>query len=305
MHPDALLERIKLKSQLKRWRIGAFLFLALLLLVLLGDSISPATPHANHIARVEITGMITEDPYRDSVIRGLAEKESVKGVVLYVNSPGGTAAGGESLYEALRILADTKPTVAMMGSLATSAGYLTTLSANHIIAHKGSLTGSIGVLFQAPNIEKLTDKIGIEMQTVKTDPLKGEPTPFKPMDPETRAMLKGLIDDFHNVFTGIVAERRGLSPEALRDVADGTVYSGNQALEKGLIDQLGTEHDARRWLEEAHGLSEKLPILKVDLTEPQHPFAALMHSWLDPNSLILNDFRYNGLLSVWEKAVIF
>jgi len=179
----------------------------------------------------------------------LTTNDAVKGVIVSIDSPGGATSAGEALYAALRKLAAKKPTVAHVGSLAASAGYLTAIGTDHIVTRRTALTGSIGVLVQWGDVSKLMDMVGVKLDEVKSTPLKAEPTPFKPTSPEARAMLDKVVKDTYAWFVDLVAERRGLTPERARELADGRVVTGAQALELKLVDEIGEESVAVAWLE--------------------------------------------------------
>lgn len=212
----------------------------------MGDRFGGAA--VDHIAKVRIEGTITEDEELLKRLERITESDRVKGVVLSINSPGGTTAGGESIYLAVRKMAETKPVVAQVGTLAASAGYMIASAADHIVARQSSIVGSIGVLVQFPDVTGLMDKIGVKVEGVKSSPLKAEPSPFTPTTEEERAMLRALVMDSYDWFVGIVDERRPLSRTEVLAVADGSIFTGRQGLEKKLVDALGGEDEAVEWL---------------------------------------------------------
>jgi protease-4 len=148
----------------------------------------------------------------------------------------------------VRKLAEAKPTVAQVGTLAASAGYMIASATDHIVARQSSIVGSIGVLFQFPDVTGLMDKIGVRLEGVKSSPLKAEPSPFSPTTEEERAMIRNLVMDSYDWFVGIVDDRRPLTREEVLAVADGSIYTGRQALARKLIDELGGEETAKAWL---------------------------------------------------------
>jgi protease-4 len=189
----------------------------------------------------------------------IGRSDSVKGVLVAIDSTGGATVGGEALYEALLRLSGKKPTVATMGTVGASAAYMAAIAADHVIARRTTITGSIGVLFQYPEVSKLLDNLGVKVEEEKSAPLKAEPSPFKPASPEARAVLQGVIRDTYDWFVDIVAERRKLArPDALT-LADGRVYTGRQALAVNLIDEIGGEDVALAWLG-TKGVDVKLPV---------------------------------------------
>ena len=170
-----------------------------------------ASAAVDHIAKVRIEGTITEDEELIERLEKIRKSAAVKGVILSINSPGGTTAGGESIFDEVRLLAAEKPVVAQVGTLAASAGYMIASATDHIVARKSSIVGSIGVLIQFPDVTGLMDKLGVKLEEVKSSPLKAEPSPFNPTTDEERAMVRKLILDSYDWFVGIVDERRPLT----------------------------------------------------------------------------------------------
>ena len=179
---------------------------------------------------------------------------------MHINSPGGTTAGSEQLYDALVRLKAKKPLVVVVEGLAASGGYITAIAADHIIAQQTSLVGSIGVLFQFPNFTDLLKTVGVKVEEVKSSPLKAAPNGFEPTSPEARAALDALVKDSYAWFRGLVKERRGMDDALLEKVADGRVFTGHQAVDLKLIDQLGDEKTAIAWLVAQKGVKSDLPV---------------------------------------------
>ncbi|RUM96528.1 signal peptide peptidase SppA [Pseudaminobacter arsenicus] len=247
---DDLIDRRNLRRKLTFWRIAAIVIAAIGIAAasawIYGDEFGGTA--AAHIAKVKIEGTITEDEELIERLDKIGESTSVKGVILSIDSPGGTTAGGEAIFEAVRKLAAQKPVVAQVGTLAASAGYMIATASDHIVARKSSIVGSIGVLVQFPDITGLMDKLGVKLEEIKSSPLKAEPSPFNPTNDEERAMIRSMILDSYDWFVGLVEERRPLSREEALALADGSVFTGRQALEKKLVDGLGGEAEAVKWL---------------------------------------------------------
>lgn len=262
LDPDVVADRRRLKRRLGLWRAVAFLaaVAAILLLVArlggVDDLVDKARPH---IARLTVQGVIVPDRKLLETIDKIAEADAVKGVIVSIDSPGGATSAGEGLYTALRKLAAKKPTVTHVGSLAASAGYLTAIATDHIVARRTALTGSIGVLVQWPDVSRLMDTVGVKYEDVKSTPMKAEPNPFKPTSPEARAMLDKVVKDTYAWFVGLVAERRGLALDKAFELADGRVVTGRQAVDLKLIDEVGEESVAVAWLE-SKGVAKGLKI---------------------------------------------
>jgi len=247
---DDMIDRRRLRRKLTFWRVAAILVAALAIgagsLWLIGDDFTGTA--TDHIAKVRIEGTITEDEELLERLEKIRKSAAVKGVILSIDSPGGTTAGGEAIFDAVRKLAADKPVVAQVGTLAASAGYMIASATDHIVARKSSIVGSIGVLVQFPNFTGLMDKIGIQLDEVKSSPLKAEPSPFNPTTEEERAMIRSMILDSYDWFVGLVEDRRPLTRAEVTALADGSVFTGRQALTKKLVDSLGGEQEAIDWL---------------------------------------------------------
>jgi protease-4 len=244
-----------------RWRVLAFVAVIIAVLALAGRFGAPQGAGSEQIAKVEITGTIATDSDRVALLKKLGDDPNVKGVILAINSPGGTTAGGEELYESLGVLRAKKPVVAVISELGASAAYMTAIATDRIYARRLSIVGSIGVLFQTFNAGKLLDTIGIGMDKIASGPLKAEPDIDKPMSPEVRASLTSLVTDSFNWFVDIVAERRKLDRPTALGLADGRILTGRQALDDKLIDAIGGEDEAVAWLEAEKKLPADLPVV--------------------------------------------
>ncbi len=180
------------------------------------------------------------------------EDRRVKAIILRINSPGGSVVGSDEIYRALRQL--KKPVVASMAEVAASGGYYIACGADYIIANPNTFTGSIGVIAQIPNAAELFDKLGIEAVILRSGPRKAEGNIFEKLSPEAREILQRLIDEAFETFVQVVAEGRDMSVEEVRELADGRVYNGRQALALGLIDALGDLDDAIEKAKELGGI---------------------------------------------------
>jgi protease-4 len=175
-----------------------------------------------------------------------------------ISSPGGTTYGGERIFKAIRAISAKKPVVSDVRTLAASAGYMIATAGDTIIAGDSSITGSIGVIFQYPQVKPLLDKIGVSMEEIKSSPLKAEPSPFHPASEEAKAMINNMIVDSYAWFVDLVADRRKLPREEVLKLADGTIFTGRQALKVKLIDQLGGDDEIRAYLA-TKNVSKDLP----------------------------------------------
>ena len=286
---DELIDRRRLRRKLTFWRIATLAIAALAIVGisvwLAGDDFAGTA--VDHIAKVKIEGTITEDDELIERLEKIRKASSVKGVILSIDSPGGTTAGGEQIFEEIRLVAAEKPVVAQVGTLAASAGYMIASASDHIVARKSSIVGSIGVLVQFPDLTGLMEKLGIKLEEVKSSPLKAEPSPFSPTTEEERAMVRAMILDSYDWFIGIVDERRPLNRSEVAALADGSVYTGRQALTKKLVDALGGEREAINWLA-TKGVDPKLKVVEWEADDSDS-------SWLLSNSLAKTAARWLGL----------
>ena len=266
---DYIVDRRQLRRKLSFWRVAAIvlLIIGLSLAGLRVTGRSGFGTGAPQIARITLTGLITGDRATLKLIHEAAESPNTKGVILAIDSPGGTTTGAEKLYIALRQLAAKKPTVAVVGTLAASGAYIAAIGADHIVSPGNALVGSIGVLFQYPDVSSLLDKVGVKMDTVKSSPLKAEPSGFEPTTPEVRAALASLVADSYAWFKGLVKDRRGLTEAQLAAVDDGRVFTGRQAIGLKLVDEIGEEQQAIAWLERVRKVPHGLPVRDLEYEE--------------------------------------
>ena len=264
-----IIDRRRVRRRLAMWRIGAIVAIVVAVVALLPKFSSPVR---DHIARVTVDGIIFADDKRVAAIRSIAGNDSAKALIVHVNSPGGAVVPSEDLYDAIREVAAVKPVVATMSEYAASGGYITAIAADRIYARANTLTGSIGVYMEAPNIAGLLDTIGVEVTRVKSAPLKGEPSLSSPPSPEALQVQQQLIADTYGWFKDLVGERRGLAGSALDQVSDGRAFTGRQAVELDLVDAIGGEAAARAWLAEEHAISEDLSVREAKWRDSELPW---------------------------------
>jgi protease-4 len=215
---------------------------------------------ADHVARIKISGLITGDQPTLDMLQEIEKAKQVKALIVQVDSPGGTTAGSEAIYERLRIIAKDRPVVAVMDTVAASGGYITALAADHVIARGNTITGSIGVIFQWTQVKDLLDKVGVKLRERKSGALKAEPNMVDEPSPEVLAVTDAMIKDSFDWFTDLVRERRKLTTAQLTLVSDGRVFTGRQALSARLIDGIGGENEAREWMSTERKVSNDLKI---------------------------------------------
>jgi protease-4 len=270
LETDHIVDRRRMRRKVTFWRVVAFL-IAIIAVVgiaaaLRGPGGTFVQPITAQISRVTIQGIIRGDEDRTKALDNLANSRATRAVIIHIDSPGGTTAGSEELHDALRRVALKKPTVVVVDGMAASGGYIAAMAADHIIARNTSLVGSIGVLFQFPNVTHLLDTIGVKVEEIKSSPLKAAPNGLEPTSPEAHAAIEALVVDSYAWFKGMVQDRRKLDGEALDHVADGRVFTGRQAIGLKLADEIGSEREAIDWLAKTSQIDPKTPVRDWRLT---------------------------------------
>jgi protease IV len=299
---DYLLDRRRLSRQVTIWRATAFA-IAALAIVALGLRFFGAGGGVGgqHIAKIRISGLITGDERTVAALRDI-DKSSARALILDIDSPGGTTEGSERLYDEIRRIAKTKPTVAVVGTLGASGAYITAIAADRIFVHQNSLVGSIGVLAEYPNVSGLLDKIGVKFETIKSSPLKAAPNGLEPTSDAARAAIAAIIDDSFAWFKGLVRERRGMSDDELARVDDGRVFTGRQSLPLKLADAFGGEREAIDWLNTDKRVPKNLPVR--DYT-PRTGFAGFTLKSLAGGAVAAlwgESPSVDGLISIWQMT---
>src|SRR5664280_1439961 len=274
---DAIVDRRRMRRKLTFWRVSALL-IALLALVGLAAALVPGgrlTAPGAYIARIKVQGLIRGNQDRVEAIERLAQSRA-RAVIGHIDSPGGTTAGSEQLYDSLRALQANKPMVVVVDGLAASGAYIAAISAEHIIAQDTSLVGSIGVLFQYPNFTQVLKTVGIQMEEIKSSPLKAAPNGFEPTSPEARAAINAIVVDSYAWFKGLVKDRRKMDEAQLAAVDDGRVFTGRQGVGLRLVDGLGNEKTALAWLEKEKKVPASTPVRDYSL-EPRFSELSFLH----------------------------
>ena len=310
---ELIIDRRRLKRSLTFWRVvSVLLFIGGLLALALAFGGLDLQKQTDHIARVRISGLITGDQKTLDLLDDIAKADHVKGLILRIDSPGGTTAGSEALYEAIRKVAKDKPVAAVMDTIAASGGYITAIAADHIVARGNTITGSIGVIFQWAEVSKLLETIGVQMQEIKSGDLKAEPSPFKPLSEKAREVSNQMVQDSFAWFTGLVAERRKLPLDQVKILSDGRVYTGRQAVAAKLIDEIGGEDKAVDWIKKEKKLSGDIAVKdwKVKSEDDGLLGLGLKITSSTLKALGLPDLaeqaklqKLDGLLSVWHPSL--
>ncbi|MFI4971258.1 MAG: signal peptide peptidase SppA [Hyphomicrobiales bacterium] len=274
---DAIVDRRRMRRKLTFWRVSALL-IALLALIGLAAALVPGgrlTAPGAYIARIKVQGLIRGNQDRVEAIERLARSRA-RAVIVHIDSPGGTTAGSEQLYDSLRALQAKKPMVVVVDGLAASGAYIAALSGEFIIAQDTSLVGSIGVLFQYPNFTDVLKTIGIKVEEVKSSPLKAAPNGFEPTSPAARAAIEAIVVDSYAWFKDLVKDRRKMDDAQLAAVADGRVFTGRQGVGLKLVDSLGNEKTALTWLEKEKKVPASTPVRDYSL-EPRFSELSFLH----------------------------
>ena len=273
---DAIVDRRRLRRKLTFWRVAA---VVVVLAAIAGAvfAIGPSTfsKPGDYVARIRIQGLIRNNQDRVEALARLSRSRA-KAVIVHIDSPGGTTAGSQQLYDSLRALQAKKPMVVVVDGLAASGAYIAAISADRIIAHDTSLVGSIGVLFQYPNFTQALKTLGIEVESIKSSPLKAAPSGFEPTSPEARAAIEAIVRDSYAWFKELVKDRRGMDDRQLAAISDGRVFTGRQSVPLKLVDALGNEKTALDWLQSERKVPAGLPVRDYAL-QPRFSELSFLH----------------------------
>lgn len=309
LEADALADRRRLKGRLSFWRLLAFVFALIAVISVVAVTSPQSVILQEHIARVDVKGLITGDQKKLDLLRRIKESSRAQALIVSIDSPGGTTSGSEALFEAIREVADEKPVVAVLNSSAASGGYIAAMAADHIVTRGNTITASIGVVFQWPNVQELLDKVGVDVQVEKSSPLKAEPSGVTETPEEAREILRGIVAESQEWFKGLVAERRNLSGIRLERVTDGRVMTGRQAVEAGLADTIGGLDEAKAWLSAEHGIHEEIKIRAYSPDDPLGGFEAgavgfisrtIANAFPGFKKHVIDATSVDGLISIWH-----
>jgi protease-4 len=313
---ESVIDRRRLKRRLTAWRIAAVVLgLLFVVALLLSDKdMAGSASILPHVARVTVSGIITDDRKLQELIDKVAKSDQVKAVILDIDSPGGTTTGGEAMYDAIRRLSEKKPVVAVCGTLATSAAYIIALASDRIFVYGNTITGSVGVIFQWADVSELMHTLGVKVEEVKSGPLKAVPNPFEPTDEKGRALAAEMVQEAKVWFVDLVGKRRNLEPAAVPGLTDGRVYSGRQALAVKIVDEIGDERAAKTWLQEERDVTPGLSVVEwKPKAESGGIWGWLFGSIASSFGIAADNFvslfgqvseglRLDGLVSLWHPA---
>lgn len=313
---ESVIERRRLKRRVTIWRIAAVVLGILFLgVIFLGDrQMAGSAGILPHVARINVSGIITDDRRMQALIDRVAKADQVKAVIIDINSPGGTTTGGEALYDAIRRLAERKPVVATCGTIATSAAYIAAIATDRIFVYGNTITGSVGVIFQWANVTELMKTVGVKMEEVKSGPLKAVPNPFEPTDARARAVTAEMVDDAMVWFVGLVKNRRDIDPSSVPGLTEGRIYSGRQAVKLKLVDQIGDERAAMKWFSDERKVPTGLKIVEwKPKAESSGWYGLLFESVAEKFGISASGvaaflgqasatLKLDGMVSVWHPA---
>ena len=315
---DMIVQQRRLRRRLSLWRV-----LAVFAVIAAIGTVAAVVIDANdgvrgtHIARYTVGGLITSDRGAQELLEEIAKDDQVAALILDIDSPGGTTAGSEALYLAIRGVAEAKPVVSVVSNTAASGAYIAAMGSDHIVARGNAIVGSVGVIFQWPDVTELLDSLGVALPQVKSSPLKAEPDFTQPTPPAAIASLEAMVADTQDWFTGLVAERRDIAADRFGLVTSGRVFTGRQALELGLVDAVGGEEAALAWLEGKGvdidlGIATRTPASALDDVPWLRALAAdgLASLGLDALADAARDIplgsgplSINGLLVLWHPSL--
>lgn len=264
--PEVIAERRRLGRRLVFWRSAAALAVALAVVAWfrVAGIVSPWGETGDRVAVLDISGVIIQDRARLDAIKAAGADDRVQALIINIDSPGGTFVGSDDLYRSLRDVAEMKPVVAVINNVAASGGYMAALASERIFARRASITGSVGVLFQAPRVNRLLDNVGVDVDVWRSGALKARPSPLEAPTVAVDAHAQEMVQHLFVMFIDMVKERRSLTPDVVARISDGRVVIGAEAVKLGLIDAIGEISAARDWLATEHDVSDDLP--EVDVT---------------------------------------
>jgi protease-4 len=299
MDTDTFIDRKKLKKSLIIWQAAAISAIAGIGILLIGNFND--IRNSDHIAVLKISNIIVDKPIRSKALTNVAKDNLAKALIVHIDSPGGTVVGGEALYLHLRQVAEKKPVVAVINNLATSAGYMAAIATDRIFARQSSITGSIGVIIQTTDITILLKKLGIKAESIKSAPLKAQPNPLEPMNENTRSATRLVVEDIFNMFIDMVVERRKMDKEKVKQLADGRIYTGRQAVKNGLIDAIGGEKEALNWLSSAKNINSQLPLKLMNFDRKISFLEKILNRFVG-NISISDRLSLDGLVALWQPS---
>ncbi len=279
--------------------VGFFVFVLSILAVLkTGDADegfalgSIKTKHA--VGVVDLSGeILSSDSFRKTLKKAVDE-EKIKAVVIRIDSPGGSVGASEEIFRSIKEADQKKPVVCSLANLAASGGLYAAVGCRKIIANAGTITGSIGVVLMMPNVESLVDRFGLQMNVIKSGKFKDTGSPFRKIDADDRQLLQSLVENSYNQFLNTVATARGLEIDKVRGFADGRIILGDDALQKGLVDEIGGVERAAKVALEQTGDTQEPELVAI---KKSSGLSSILSGWQESESLQwIESLRHTRLL---------
>ena len=285
------------KRKSKILKFFLLFFLAFFAVLIINKNITPK----NFIAKVHLEGIINDKNELINKLNEINQNKNIKGLLIIINSPGGTFVSSKEILDALTKISTTIPTSAYMKEMATSGAYMASLGVKKIFANQGTITGSIGVILQTAQITSLMEKIGVKPIVIKSGELKATPNPLEDLDEEKKNYLKKIIGQLQNEFIDMVEKKRDLNQTTLREISSGRIFTSKQALDLNLIDFIGNETDALDWIIKEGNLNKKIDVIELDKKKSLFNLmnTNLFKNSLKPFNLNLN----NGILAIWTPGI--
>ena len=285
------------KRKSKTLKFFLLFFLTFFTVLIINKNITPK----NFIAKVHLEGIINDKNELINKLNEINQNKKIKGLLIIINSPGGTFVSSKEILDALTKISTTIPTSAYMREMATSGAYMASLGVKKIFANQGTITGSIGVILQTAQLTSLMEKIGVKPIVIKSGELKATPNPLEDLDEEKKNYLKKIIEQLQNEFIDIVEKKRDLNQTILREISSGRIFTSKQALDLNLIDFIGSETDALDWIIKEGNLDQKIDVIELD---KKKSLLNLMNTNLFKNSLKpFNLNLNNGILAIWTPGI--
>tara|TARA_B100000035_G_scaffold10706_1_gene9075 strand:+ start:8417 stop:9310 length:894 start_codon:yes stop_codon:yes gene_type:complete len=285
------------KRKSKIIKLFLVFLLAFLLLFLINNKLTPK----KIIGKIHLEGIINDKNELIKQINEISKNENIKGLLIIVNSPGGTFVSSKEIYDSLEKISMKIPTSAYMKEMGTSGAYLASLGVQKIFANQGTITGSVGVILQTAQLTSLMEKIGVKPIIIKSGELKATPNPLEQLDEEKINYLKKIIGQLQDEFLDIVKEKRNLNQSTIREISSGRIFTSKKALELNLIDFIGNEKDAINWIKKEGNLDQKIEVIELDKKRSLYKIlnTTFFKSSLKPFNLNLN----NGILAIWTPGL--
>ena len=285
----------KRKSKILKFFI--FFLLAFFLFFLINKNLTPT----NFIGKIHLEGIINDKNELIKQLNEISQNKNIKGLLVIVNSPGGTFVSSREIHDSLEKISMKIPTSAYMKEMATSGAYLASMGVQKIFANQGTITGSIGVILQTAQLTSLMDKIGVKPIVIKSGELKATPNPLEKLDEEKINYLKKIIVQLQKEFIDIVEQKRNLNQTTIREISTGRIFTSKQALKLNLIDFIGNEKDALDWIKKEGDLDQKIDVIELDKKNSLYNIfnTSFLKNSLKPFNLNIN----NGILAIWTPGL--